>query len=274
MTDTERLLAIEEIVRIQPAQVQTINERMAINLRARTMPLVRLSDTLGLPDKPADEKAGAKITAKDWPVVIAASMERRVGLIVDRVVGVEEIFIKSLGAHLGTLRSVSGASILGTGEVIVILDAQDLLAASRHVHATVAAHLPTTVKERPQRRILLVEDSLTTREFEHSLLEAHGYVVEMAVDGMDGLEKVRGEQKFDLVVTDIEMPRMNGFDFCKALRQQPEFAELPIVVVTTLDKEEEKRRGIEAGAQAYIIKGAFNQNTLLETIERLIGVVE
>jgi CheY-like chemotaxis protein len=121
---------------------------------------------------------------------------------------------------------------------------------------------------------LLVEDSLTTREFERSLLEAHGYAVETAVDGVDGLEKVRGDHKFDLVVTDIEMPRMNGFDFCEELRRQPELHELPIVVVTTMDKEEEKRRGIEAGAQAYIIKGAFNQNALLQTIEKLIGTVE
>jgi chemotaxis protein histidine kinase CheA len=261
-------LGIAEIVRVKPSQIQTMNHRMAMVLRDRTLPVVRLSEVLALPAKSADEEAADK-TAEEWPVVIAGIAERRIGLLVDRVLSEEEIFIKSLGTHLGTLKNVNGAAILGTGEVIVILDVHDLIVSARQTGTISEPRLVTQEKPK-KRRILIAEDSLTTREFERSLLEAQGYDVETAVDGLDALEKV-SRADFHLVVSDIQMPRMNGFEFCRNVRQQPEHKELPFVFVTTLDKDEEKRKGIEVGAQAYIVKGAFNQENLLQTIERLIG---
>jgi two-component system chemotaxis sensor kinase CheA len=260
------MLAIEEIVKVKPADVQTINQRMAITLRDRTLPMARLADVLGLPEAPAAVAA----EPKEHTVVVAVASERRVGLTVDRVVSEEEIFIKSLGSHLGTIKNISGGAILGTGEVIVILDVQDLLTAVRQARTTSVSARPATPQPPATRRILIAEDSLTTREFERSLLQAQGYEVETAVDGLDALEKL-GQGKFDLIVSDVEMPRMNGFEFCRSVRQRPELADVPVVFVTTLDKDEEKRRGIEVGAQAYIVKGAFNQQSLLEAIERLVG---
>lgn len=262
------MLAIEEIVKVKPADVQTIHQRMAITLRDRTLPMARLADVLALPEAPTTDAPASEPT--EHTVVVAVASERRVGLVVDRVVSEEEIFIKSLGSHLGTIKNISGAAILGTGEVIVILDVQDLLAAVRQTRSTVTAPRPAAPQRPATRRILIAEDSLTTREFERSLLQAQGYEVETAVDGLDALEKL-SQSKFDLIVSDVEMPRMNGFEFCRNVRQRPEFQELPVVFVTTLDKDEEKRRGIEVGAQAYIVKGAFNQQSLLEAIERLIG---
>jgi CheY-like chemotaxis protein/chemotaxis signal transduction protein len=262
-------LGIEEILRVKPGQIQTINHRMAMRLRDRTVPVVRLSDTVRLPPKPVDEEHPGSNNPEAWPVVIAATAERRVGLLVDRVLSEEEIFIKNLGGHLGTLKNVSGAAILGTGEVIVILDVHDLIASARQTGRATEQTKPIT-RSKPKRRILVAEDSYTTREFERSLLEGHGYEVETAVDGLDGLEKL-SKGRFQLVVSDVQMPRMDGFEFCRNIRQRPEWADLPLVFVTTLDKDEEKRRGVEVGAQAYIVKGAFDQSSLLETIERLVG---
>ena len=114
-----------------------------------------------------------------------------------------------------------------------------------------------------------MDDSLTIRELEKSILESEGYQVEVAVDGLDAIE-VLTKSNFDLVISDVEMPRMNGFELCKNLRERTEFRELPFIFVTTLSKEEEKRKGIEAGAQAYIVKGSFDQTVLLRTIKQLI----
>jgi len=118
--------------------------------------------------------------------------------------------------------------------------------------------------------ILAVEDSLTARELERDILEAAGYEVEVAVDGLDALEKLR-RKRFDLIVTDIQMPGLDGFELIQRLRQSEEHKEVPIVVVTTRESEEDKKRGVEVGADAYIVKSTFDQRGLLECIERLIS---
>jgi len=268
------LLAVDEIVRVDPAAVRTIENRMAITWRERTVPVVRLDEVLNLSAAAAGRSRSTGAAPAVWPVVIVAWADRRLGLLVDGVLSDQEVFIKGLPANVGTLKQIAGAAIVGTGEVILILDVQGLVVSARGVRrfAAPSAAVPEAAPaaEKPQRRILVVEDSLTTREFERSLLEANGYEVETAVDGLDALDKV-GRATFDLVVADVEMPRMNGFEFCQALRQREAFKQLPVVIVTTRDKEEDKRRGLEVGAQAYIVKSAFNQNHLLETIERLVG---
>jgi len=265
------MLAIEEIVRVEATQVQTIKNRMAVTLRDQTVPIVRLGDVLGLPASSAEPEAiGIAAVPADWHVVIARVAECCIGLFVDRVLGQEEVFVKGLPAHLGALRNVGGAAILGTGKVVVIVDVQDIISSARQARTALQPATTAATGEKRKRRILVVEDSLTTREFERSVLEAQCYEVETAVDGLDALQKL-AHGKFDLVVSDIEMPRMNGFEFCRSLREQPEFKNLPLVFITTLEKDEDRRRGIEVGAQAYIVKGAFDQNNLVETIERLIG---
>ncbi|MBF0533354.1 MAG: response regulator [Candidatus Omnitrophica bacterium] len=126
------------------------------------------------------------------------------------------------------------------------------------------------IKKTKEKRILICDDNLSTREVEKNIIESAGYTVDTAVDGMDGLEKV-SRAKYDLVVTDVEMPRMTGFELCAQVRKSPEHCEIPLILVTALDKEEHKRHGVEVGASAYIVKTSFNQSSLLDTIERLIG---
>jgi len=262
------LSGVEETVRVSPQQLRTVEGRMAADVHDALMPVVRLADVLQVPPRPRDEDAPPPASRTSWPVVVASSFERRVGLLVDRVLGEEEIFIKSLGGHLGKVLHVSGATVLGTGEVMPVLDLADVLASASLAHPAIQpSEAPTP---RSPRRILLVEDSLTTRELERSLLEAHGYVVETAVDGLDAMEKL-AQAPVHLVISDVEMPRMNGLELCAMLRQRAEYRELPVIFVTSCEQDAERCRGIEVGAQAYLVKSAFDQTRLLQTIERLIG---
>ena len=260
------MLPITECIEVTMEGISTIEGRMAIQVREQTVPLVRLSHVLEIP--PAEDEEGKP---KDRiPAVIATSLDRRVGFLVDEIVGEEEVFIKSLGQHLGRVKNVSGASILGTGEVVVVLDVADLIASSALRRPAVADRRPAPRKRRNEKRILVVEDAFSTRELEKSILEAQGYLVDTAVDGLNALERMT-RAKYDLVISDIEMPRMDGFQLCKTFKESEEYKDIPVVMVTALEKEEHKRRGIEVGAAAYIVKSAFDQSNLLDTIERLIG---
>ncbi len=260
------MLPITESVKINSDDLSTLEGRMAILLREHIVPLVRLNEVLELP--PARKTNGK--TNKEMTVVIAASLDSRVGFIVDRIVGEEEVFIKSLGKHLGKVKNVSGAIIMPTGDVVVVLDVADLIAHSVLSLPEVRGKEQAHEARRKEKRILVVEDAFSTRELEKSILETHGYLVDTAVDGLDALERMTGTH-YDLIVSDIEMPRMDGFELCRTLKKKEGYKDIPFVMVTALQREEDKRRGIEVGAAAYIVKTAFEQTGLLDTIERLVG---
>jgi len=259
------MLPITESVKVKLDDISSIQGRMAILHREHIVPLIELNEVLELPQR--EEKGKLN---KEMMVVIAASLDNRVGFIVDRIVGEEEVFIKSLGRHLGKVRNVSGAIIMPTGEVVVVLDMADLIAHSalRLPAATGKKVIPEL--KRKVKRILVVEDAFSTRELEKTILETHGYLVDTAVDGLDALDRITGTH-YDLVVSDVEMPRMDGFELCRTLKKKEGCADIPVVMVTALQKEEDKRRGMEVGAAAYIVKSAFEQQGLLDTIERLVG---
>jgi two-component system chemotaxis sensor kinase CheA len=260
------MLSITESVKVNLVDVHTTEGRMATQFRERIVPLVRLDEVLGLPAA-RDEEGKVK---KAVLVVIVNSLDSRVGFIIDEIVGDEEVFIKSLGKHLGKVKNVSGATIMATGEVAVVLDIEDLVAHSALNLQPVTAKRHTPIVKRKDKRILVVEDAFSTRELEKSILETHGYLVDTAVDGVDALDRMTGTQ-YDLIVSDIEMPRMDGVELCRTLKKNEGFKDIPFVMVTAFQKEEDKRRGMEVGAAAYIVKSAFEQTNLLDTIERLVG---
>jgi chemotaxis protein histidine kinase CheA len=262
------MVSIEEIIRVKPGDISTIEGKMAIQVRDHIVPVVSLSEVLELPLTETTEKK--EKANEELSIVLTASLDKRVGFIVDEIVGQEEIFIKSLGKYLGKVNKVSGATILGTGEVVVILYIADLIAQSRLGHSAVSSKILTPKEKKKDRKILVVDDSSTARELEKSILEAHGYTVDTAVDGLDAINNLN-KAKFSLVVSDVEMPKMDGFELCKTLNNSEAYKDIPVVIVTTLEKEEDKRRGIEVGAAAYIAKGAFNRTNLLDAVERLIG---
>jgi two-component system chemotaxis sensor kinase CheA len=260
------MFSVTESVKVSRNDVSVTGGRMAIPFREHIVPLVRLNEVLGLPPA-GDDKGEAK---KEMLVVMTTSLDSRVGFIVDGIAGEGEAFIKSLGKHLGKVKNVSGAIIMPTGEVVVVLDTTDLVAHSARGLAHVSGQKNAPKGKYKEKRILVVEDAFSTRELEKSILETHGYLVDTAVDGLDALNRMVNNQ-YDLIVSDVEMPRMDGFELCKTLKNNEGYKDIPVVMVTALQKEEDKRRGIEVGAAAYLVKSAFEQTNLLDTIERLVG---
>jgi CheY-like chemotaxis protein len=177
--------------------------------------------------------------------------------------------IKPLPEHMRNNEWVTGVAITGKNDLVSVLHIPTLFSAAKaQDDFTKVSRLQEPVQQ--AARILIVDDSFNTREIEKSILESGGYSVSTAKDGVDGLNKA-GESQFDLIVTDCDMPNMDGFDMTQALRKQKAYQDKPIVMVTSKDREEDRRRGMEVGADAYIIKGSFDQSLLLETVESLIG---
>jgi len=259
------IFSVTESVKVSRDDVSLTGGRMAIQFREHIVPLVKLNEVLRLPP-PGNEEEKAK---KEMLVVMATSLDSQVGFIVDEIAGEEEAFIKSLGKHLGKVKNVSGAIIMPTGEVVVVLDIADLVANSALGLPHFTGKRSVVGTKHKEKRILVVEDAFSTRELEKSILETHGYLVDTAVDGLDALDRMVDNQ-YDLIVSDVEMPRMDGFELCRTLKNNERYKDIPVVMVTALQKEEDKRRGIEVGAAAYLVKSAFEQTNLLDTIERLV----
>jgi len=201
------------------------------------------------------------------PGVIVGSGDRRFCLLVDSLEDEIEVVVKSLSRIL-KVHNVSSATILGDGRVVMILDVPNLVSAAREILGRTG--IRRKLSDKPvKKRILVVDDSITTRELEKSILEASGYHVDTADDGTLALDVLNRDNSYDLVISDIEMPFMNGFELTSRIKSSAALKHLPVIIVSSLNSEENKRKGIDAGAQAYITKGDFNQNNLLDTIEYL-----
>jgi two-component system chemotaxis sensor kinase CheA len=212
----------------------------------------------------------------ELPVVILKSAEHRIAFIVDELAGEQEIVVKGLGDQLSRIAGLAGSTILGTGEVVLILNAKDLIAMAIH-----GGYTNTTLREspaaadaktpiRPTRRILVVDDSITTRTLEKNILEAAGYSVELATDGQEALNLVGAGMNPDIIISDVQMPRIDGLELTRRIKNNPQTAHIPIVLVSSMDSVQDKQLGMEAGADAYIGKGGFDQSNLLETIEMIV----
>jgi two-component system, chemotaxis family, sensor kinase CheA len=254
---------VERDQRVRSRDLTSLEGRLAVVLQGQPIAAVELADVL---ERPPSTHAPA-----DWrPFFILGAGGRRFAFLVDRLVGAQEIVVKRLGWPLKRVRNVAGATVLGSGETVVILEPADLVrSAARLVDGPrAAARAPSTVEER-RHRILVVDDSLTTRSLERSILESRGYEVVVAVDGVDALERLRS-QAIDLVVSDLEMPRMDGYALTAEIRRDERLRRLPVVLVTSLDSREHRERGVAVGADAYIVKSGFDQENLIETVARLL----
>jgi two-component system, chemotaxis family, sensor kinase CheA len=180
------------------------------------------------------------------------------------------VLVKPLRAPLSRVRNIAGATVLGSGQVAPILNVSDLLRSARKFGNAGAR---TAADARPAHAeahsVLVAEDSITSRMLLKSILQSAGYKVKTAVDGMEAFALLRTEP-FDLVVSDVEMPRLNGFDLTARIRADKKLAELPVVLVTALETREDRERGIDVGANAYIIKSNFDQSHLLDVLKRLV----
>jgi two-component system chemotaxis sensor kinase CheA len=258
--------AVQRIVSIEPHDVQTLEGRAALILDGRPLPLVPLGALLGS----APPNAGRPESVLRLALVLGSG-ERQIAGLVDDVLSEQELVTYRLPALLQEVHFIAGASILADGSVVPILDVVDIMdgALGAH-HVSDFVRDPATPRRSPT--VLVVDDSLTTRTLEKNILEAAGYQVRLATDGLEALQMLDQliDDGCDLLLSDVDMPRLNGFELTAQVRASARFKHLPIVLVTSLDTPADRERGIVAGADDYIVKRSFEQQTLLETIARLI----
>ncbi|RME50147.1 MAG: hybrid sensor histidine kinase/response regulator, partial [Caldilineae bacterium] len=256
------VLAVDRILHLGPGDVRWVEGAPVVKHHGEPLPLASLAQVLGLP-RDAE-------TRFEGPAVLMSSGERHAVLLVDGLLGVQELVVKNLPPPLYRLRNIAGASILGDGRATPILNINDLLLEVAQGQRFVAAVHPAGKSEpATPPTILVADDSVTTRTLERTILETAGYQVHTAVDGADAWEQLQATP-VDLVVSDVDMPRMNGFQLTEAIRSHERLQDLPVILVTSLDSPEDRQRGVDAGADAYIVKGAFDQEHLLATIEKFI----
>ena len=257
---------IERVIGFHKEDVRTVENRETLSLNGEVVSLVRLGDVLGLPERSHDRDSAGSLQA-----FLLNTMNRRIAFMVDTVMQEQEVLVKTLGPQLARVRNITGATILGSGKVVPILNVTDLIKSALRFSAGERPH--PTMREAgetaPRQSVLVVEDSITARTLLGSILESAGYSVTTAVDGLDALTQLRTGE-FDIVVSDVDMPRMNGFDLTTGIRADKRLTDLPVVLVTALESREDRERGVDVGANAYIVKSSFDQSNLLEVVKRLI----
>lgn len=246
---------------IYAERLVTVEGRAMLPHEGRLAPLLRLADLLDVGG--ARTFTGSQRT----PAVLVGSAQRPLALLVDRLVDEREVVVKPLGPLFERQRRFNGAIQMGDGRLVLLVNPHALVQTARGMTLAVPAARPD--EQRRAARLLVADDSFTTRELIRSILQSAGYHVTTAVDGLDALDKLRNE-RYDLVVSDVEMPRVDGFQLTSQIRSELGQAELPVIIVTSLASEAHKRRGLEVGAQAYIVKSQFNQQSLLETVQQLL----
>lgn len=258
-------MQVEKIQALGKGAVRTVANKDTIQFSGRTISFVRLEDVLELPIRERNDGVSGASQA-----VVLGKPGSEIAFGVDEILNEEEILVKPLGRQLGRVRNIAGATVLGTGKVVLILNTSDLLKSAVKVN-TGAKRIAASgsAVSSAKRSILIVEDSITSRTLLKNILESAGYQVATAIDGYDGFAALQ-ERTFDLVVSDIQMPRLDGLDLTEKIRADEKFSTLPVVLVTSLATPEDKKRGIDVGADAYIVKSSFDQSNLLETIKRLI----
>jgi two-component system sensor histidine kinase and response regulator WspE len=234
----------------------------------RRIGLATARQVLGRPAAPAVGEAA---------VVVLGASDQSFGLVVDKFLGERELVVQPLDPRLGKVRDVAAGAFTEDGAPVLIFDVDDLAhsvgqlaAAGRLVPSAGGASIATGPA---RKRILVIDDSLTVRELERKLLESQGFVVETAVDGVDGLTAAR-YAAFDLVITDVDMPRLDGIELTRQLKADTRLKNTPVMIVSYKDREEDRMRGLEAGADYYLTKGSFRDDTMLNAVKDLIGAAE
>jgi two-component system chemotaxis sensor kinase CheA len=255
-------LAVERCLRLPPERVRTTENRPSLSWEGQVLPVWPLADVLGLGRLEPD--------SSELTLLLLQVRGKRFVLLVDELLGDQEITIKSLGLQLRRVRNLLGATVLGDGRLVPILHPVDLYqsALSTNVSTLTRPDGDKVDTDRAQR-LLIAEDSFTSRGLLKAILEAAGYQVATANDGLEAWNALK-QEPFDLLISDVEMPRMDGFTLTDRVRSDPNLARLPVVLVTALESAEDRARGLEAGANAYLVKSGFAQDSLLDAIRRLI----
>jgi two-component system sensor histidine kinase and response regulator WspE len=258
---------IDRIVRLAEDELRVLEGRRHFAMDDQPVGLVDAAQVLDLPPFP---RAG-----DDLAVVVVSDRSHRFGVSVDAFLGERDLEVRPLDPRLGKVPDISSASVLEDGVPVLIVDVEDLvrsidnLLGGRRLR-TIAGKGAAPDAPRRAKRVLVVDDSITVRELERHLLEARGYAVDVAVDGLDGWNAVRGG-RYQLVISDVDMPRMDGIELVRSIKTDPQLRATPVVIVSYKEREEDRMRGLDAGADAYLTKSSFHDQTLLDTVADLIG---
>ena len=253
--------SIVELISVRKIDIIDIVNKRAVRIQDQIIPIVNLASVLGLHSDP-------ELDSPELLLLIVIKGEEKLGLIIDDYLDKEDMIVKPLPKHIQNLRILTGVTVGVGGSVISVLNISELFQISRSLTSDLPG-VKQTVSEK-SATILVVDDSFSTREIEKSILEAYGYAVSTAEDGEAAL-KMTQNAMFDLVITDVEMPRLDGFSLTERLRADDRYKHIPVIIVTSRENASDKSRGIAVGADAYIIKGVFDQTNLLETVRNLIG---
>lgn len=259
---------IAELLSVPKASLIKVADRNAVIIRNEFVPVVRLADLIELPKRNSLARKSSNSPDNDLLLLVIRVHTEKLALIIDELVDERDLVIKQLPEHLHKNTLISGMVTTGHNALTSLLHVPYLLEKARKVRGS-TKELTGSEKEKIRKRILVVDDSLNTREIERDVLEAWGYHVTLAEHGQDGLDKARAEV-FDAILTDVEMPIMDGFTLTAQLREEEAYKDTPIIIITSREKESDRRRGIEVGADAYIVKGSFDQNSLVDTLKILL----
>jgi two-component system chemotaxis sensor kinase CheA len=255
--------AVVRMLKLKRDELFTAEGREMVLIQDQPMPVIPLHSILDLPApaEPPDEFTALVLKAGD----------RAIAFVVDSLLSERELVLKPLGREIEGTAYISGAAILGTGDVILVLDTNDLLRASGAAYLSARAtprSAEVTAPTERRLRVLIVDDSITTRTLEKHVLETAGFAVRAAVDGAEAWNML-GEEQFDVVVADVEMPHMNGLELTRRIKENGHTRSLPVILLTSLSKPEQREAGLQAGADAYLVKSQFDQNELLRMIRTL-----
>ncbi len=262
------LARIDRTLKLDTSRIESLENRQYFTIENQHVGIVFASQVIGCNTTPD--------VSDELSVVVLGERLNRSGLVVDRFVGERSLVVHTLDPRLGKVQDISAASVLENGEPCLIIDVDDML---RSIDILIAGGRLDRIKDSEStsshggKRILVVDDSITVREVERNMLATRGYQVDVAVDGMDGWNAIRMSD-YDLVISDVDMPRMNGFEFVRLIKQDDRLHATPVMIVSYKDREEDRQRGLEAGADYYLTKGSFHDETLIDAVVDLIGVAE
>ncbi|MEQ6340557.1 MAG: hybrid sensor histidine kinase/response regulator [Gammaproteobacteria bacterium] len=261
------LARIERIFRPEQSEIESIEGHQFTSIGGQRVGLVSAAQILGA--------EGITESPDTLSVVVLADRDEKYGLVVERFLGERDLVVHVLPPRLGKVADISAAALMEDGSPVLIIDVDDMLHSIKVVAkegrliriGDDAGGVPNQVHG---KRILVVDDSITVREVERNLLESIGYEVDVAVDGVDGWSTVRAGE-YSLVITDVDMPRMDGIELVRMIKQDANLRHTPVMIVSYKDREEDRRRGLNAGADYYLTKGSFHDDTLRQAVHDLIG---
>ncbi len=258
-------LAVAKAILIRRADMKTVESKNTISFEHETLGLVHLAETLGVRNMRTAKKNDA------IQALIIHYSQKRIAFIIDEVLGEYEGVVKPLGKQLKHVYNISGACLLGDGRIVPVLNIHELMASALQGNHSADSGHPNEAsqKEKSQKHVLIAEDSITVRNMLRGFLETAGFKVKTAVDGQIAYELLQNDA-FDIVVSDVEMPRMNGFELTTKIRQNKRLGQIPVILVTALESANDRQRGMEVGANAYIVKSSFEKSNLIDTMNRLV----